>query len=240
MATTEAQLVEEAKRLASFTAVDLHIDESAKVIGVGSGSTVVHCVTRLLHHHQKSPFKACIPTSFQARDLILQHGLPLGDLNQFPVIDVAFDGADEVDSSLDCIKGGGACHLQEKLVAMCANKLIIVADYRKNSQVLGEQWKSGVPLEVVPFAYVPVMERIRNLGGKPTLRMGVKKAGPVVTDNGNFVVDADFGLIRSPRELNQQLISIPGIVETGLFCAMAKAAYFGNKDGTVSKNEQGL
>lgn len=95
-------------------------------------------------------------------------------------------------------------------------------------------WTKGVPIEVIPFAYVPVMKRIEGLGGKPTLRMAVNKAGPVVTDNGNFVVDADFGEIHDPAALELKLNNIPGVVENGIFVGMANQAYFGLEDGSVT------
>ncbi|KAH6587021.1 hypothetical protein BASA50_000068 [Batrachochytrium salamandrivorans] len=228
-------IVEQAKQLASFRAIDERVSSTTKVIGIGSGSTIVYAVQRLGERYKAEslPIQACIATSFQAQHLILDAGLPLGTLNQYPVIDVAFDGADEVDASLNCIKGGGACLLQEKFVASNAKEFYIVADHRKDSEVLCTQWKQGVPIEVTPMVYVAVMLKITAIGGKPTLRMATKKAGPVVTDNGNFVVDADFGQIKDPMALNNQLISIPGIVDTGLFCEMANGAYFGMPDGTV-------
>jgi ribose 5-phosphate isomerase A len=112
----------------------------------------------------------------------------------------------------------------------------VIADSRKDSKQLGEQWKKGIPLEVVSMAYVPVMKRLEEMGGKPKLRMAKEKAGPVVTDNGNFVIDVDFGVLApsSVHELNQKLLNIVGIVETGLFVRMAEKAYFGKEDGSVS------
>ncbi|KAJ3221978.1 hypothetical protein HK099_002841 [Clydaea vesicula] len=160
-------------------------------------------------------------------------GSTIGELNQFSKIDVAFDGADEVDQNLNLIKGGGGCHLQEKLIASNAEKFVVVADYRKNSVTLGENWKKGVPLEVIPFAYVSITEKLKSMGGKPTLRMAINKAGPVVTDNGNFIIDVDFDLIKNPSELNLKLIQISGVVETGLFCGMSEICYFGQEDGSV-------
>ncbi|KAI9011217.1 ribose 5-phosphate isomerase A-domain-containing protein [Gaertneriomyces semiglobifer] len=228
-----ASIVTIAKRKASYAAIDEHVTQATQVIGIGSGSTVVFCVERLAQRVKSENLliKACIPTSFQAKQLIIDAGLPLSELNQFPKIDVAFDGADEVDANLNCIKGGGACQLQEKLVASCAEKFVVVADFRKDSQTLGTQWKLGVPLEVIPAVYVPLLAKLTSLGAKPTLRMAMRKAGPVVTDNGNFIIDADFGEIVDPVALEKTLISIPGIVETGLFCGMAKWAYFGMNDG---------
>jgi len=108
------------------------------------------------------------------------------------------------------------------VVAFNARRFAVVADYRKESKALGEKWKKGIPIEVVPFSYVPLMKKWTAMGGTPTLRMGgSSKAGPCVTDNGNFVVDVDFGEIHNPKELNDTLTSMPGVVETGLFVSMA-------------------
>ncbi|XP_030211902.1 ribose-5-phosphate isomerase [Gadus morhua] len=149
-------------------------------------------------------------------------------------LDVAIDGADEVDAGLILIKGGGGCLTQEKIVAGCAKHFIVIADYRKDSVSLGEQWKKGVPVEVIPMAYVPVARRIaRCFGGEAVLRMAVSKAGPVVTDNGNFILDWKFEGVQNWKEVNRDIKMIPGVVETGLFVGMAERAYFGMEDGTV-------
>ncbi|KAG0367137.1 ribose-5-phosphate isomerase rki1 [Gamsiella multidivaricata] len=229
-------LIEQAKQKAAYQAVDEHILPSHKVIGVGSGSTVVHVVARLLQRdpalNEKTVF---IPTSFQSRGLLLDGGLNVGDIDQYPNVDVAIDGADEVDSQLNAIKGGGGAHLQEKVVAEAAKKFIIVADYRKDSKILGEQWSQGVPIEVVPFAWKAVMKKLQKLGSNDAkLRMAVAKAGPVVTDNGNFLIDAPFGLIKEPAQLLKDIKLITGVVEVGLFCNMAEVAYFGCQDGSVA------
>ncbi|KAJ3346612.1 hypothetical protein HDU91_006991 [Kappamyces sp. JEL0680] len=191
-------LAETAKKLASFQAVEKEIAKldtaDALVVGIGlwqrlmpgSGSTVVYAVQQLGALVKKGhvQVRACIPSSFQAQQLILENGLPLGSLNEYPVLDIAFDGADEVDPNGNCIKGGGGCQLQEKLVIANSKKWFVVADYRKDSALLGSQWSKGVPIEVIPMAYKAVMAKLEKLGGKPTLRMAVNKAGPVVTDNG--------------------------------------------------------
>ena len=167
--------------------------------------------------------------------LILSNGLRLSDLNETPELDVAIDGADEVDPALNCIKGGGACQTQEKLVAAAAAQFVIVADYRKRSRELGTEWAKGVPIEVLPIAHECVSRRLRALGGAPTLRMAVAKAGPVVTDNGGFVLDCVFGAgaLAKPSKLSDTIKLLPGVLEVGLFCGMAQRAYFGEKDGTV-------
>lgn len=121
-------------------------------------------------------------------------------------------------------------------MASCAEKLVIIADYTKDSTRLGEQYKKGIPIEVLPFAYLPIKRRIENdFGGKITLRMAIAKAGPCVTDNGNFILDWSFDIDHSGKwgEINTKLISIPGVVETGIFFDMAKHIYIGMKDGSV-------
>lgn len=127
---------------------------------------------------------------------------------------------------------------QEKIVASCAKQLIIVADYTKDSTNLGEQYKKGIPIEIVPMAYLPIKQKIeRDFGGKLNLRMAVAKAGPCVTDNGNFILDWHFDSDKATdwETVNNAIIAIPGVVETGLFVNMAQHAYFGRKDSTVSE-----
>lgn len=225
--------VEAAKKLAGFKAVDEWVQDGM-IVGIGSGSTVVYVVERLVERVKKEKLNVvCVPTSFQANQLIVEGGLQLSDLARHPVLDVTIDGADEVDSNMCLIKGGGGCQLQEKIVAYNAKRFVVVADYRKIAKTLGEKWKKGIPLSVVPMAYIPVMRKIEELGGKPVLRMAKNKAGPVVSDNGNLIIDADFGLIQDPSDLDTKLHQIPGLVETGLFCGMACKAYFGMEDGSV-------
>ena len=179
----------------------------------------------------------CVPTSFQSKQLIISEGLTLGDLERHPHIDIAIDGADEIDvKSLDCIKGGGGCQTLEKLVAYNANMLLIVADHTKESRILGSKWRKGIPVEVLPSAYIVVSKALRQMGGDPTLRLCTGgKAGPVVTDNGNFIVDVIFGEMTAEkvRELNREIKMVPGVVEHGLFVGMAKRAFLGQEDGSV-------
>lgn len=229
--------LESAKKIAAFKAVDENVENNA-IVGIGSGSTVVYAVERLAERVEKENLKViCIPTSFQARQLILKNNLVLSDLEVHPDIDCCVDGADEVDSNLTLIKGGGGCLLQEKIVAFCARKLVIIADYTKNSTKLGEQYKKGIPIEVVPIAYVPIKRRIeKNFGGELSLRLAVAKAGPCITDNGNFILDwKNFNQDSDWDQINKEICLIPGVVETGLFVKMAKKVYFGMKDGSVKE-----
>lgn len=226
---------EAGKKAAAKRAIDEHVRDN-QVIGIGSGTTIVSAVERLVERVRDEKLSVvCIPTSFQARQLILDNKLQLGTLEQFPQLDVAIDGADEVDAQLNLIKGGGGCLTQEKIIASCAKEFFVIADDRKDSQTLGTYWKKGVPIEVVPMAYRPVQLKIQEqLGGVTELRMGQRKAGPVVTDNGNFIIDWIFEGVPNWLEADRKLHCIPGVLETGLFLNMANAAYFGTSDGRVS------
>lgn len=227
--------IESAKRAAARLAVDTHV-KSGMVVGVGSGSTVVYAAERLGERAREEGLQLiCLPTSFQALQLIHDNNLPLGDLSRCPQLDVAIDGADEVDANMNCIKGGGAAHTQEKIIAYNSKLFVIVADYRKRSVILGTNWTSGVPIEVMPMAYVCVQRKCAELGGDAKLRMApAGKAGPVVTDNGNFVLDAVFGQIADPEGLEAAINAIPGVIACGLFVNMAHFAYFGEEDGSVT------
>lgn len=223
------------KKAAATKAIDDYVKHNQK-LGIGSGSTIVFAVERLAERVKEEKLNVvCVPTSFQARQLIIEHGLVLGDLETHPQLDVAIDGADEVDKDLNCIKGGGGCQTQEKVVAASANTFVVIADYSKESSFLGEKWTRGLPIEVLPFAYKPVMVKLEALGGPAELRMAKNKAGPVVTDNGGLILDWKF-VPQNDTDWNLlsiKLSQIPGVVETGLFINMVTCVYFGNADGTV-------
>lgn len=231
--------LESAKKIAAEKAVNDHVKDK-QVIGIGSGSTIVYAVNRLTERVKDENLDVvCIPTSFQAKQLIVNNGLKLGELEIYPQLDVAIDGADECDEELNCIKGGGGCLLQEKIVAACAKYLVIVADHTKNSEFLTFNYKK-IPIEVSPMAYVPIKNKIESLfGGELKLRMAVAKAGPCVTDNGNFLLDWFFK--GSPTTdfygINREIQMIPGVIDTGLFIGMARKAYFGMADGSVLEKE---
>ncbi|CAK1578342.1 unnamed protein product [Parnassius mnemosyne] len=227
--------LEKAKQVAAFRAVDEFV-KSDCVFGVGSGSTVVYAVQRLAERVELEHLKVvCIPTSFQAKQLILKHNLKLGELDTNPIIDVTIDGADEVDSNMTLIKGGGGCLLQEKIIASCSKALIVIADYTKDSVKLGDRYKKGIPIEVIPMAYVPIKNKVLAMyGGEIKLRSAIAKAGPVVTDNGNFILDWMFtNQDLDWEQVNTSVKMIPGVVEIGLFVKMCSKAYFGQPEGTV-------
>lgn len=226
-------LIELGKKNAAIKALEENVKKNM-VVGIGSGSTIVYAVQRLGEiNKEKALNLKCIPSSFQAYQLIIDNGLELVSLEQFPEIDLDIDGADELDKDLNLIKGGGGCLVQEKILASNSKILIIIADFRKNSEKLGMTWKQGVPIEVIPMAYFPIMKKLKKLGGNPVLRMAKSKSGPLITDNGNFIIDVDFGQIDNPNELNKKILPIPGIVDTGLFIGMVSKAYIGLENGEV-------
>ncbi len=226
-------LIEKGKKSAAIKAVEENVKENM-ILGIGSGSTIVYAVEKIAEMNKaKNLNLKCIPTSFQSYQLIVNNGLTLTSLDQYPEIDLDIDGADEIDKALNLIKGGGGCLVQEKIIASNSRKLVIIADFRKNSEKLGINWRKGVPIEVIPVAYVPLLRKFEKMGGKPILRMAQAKAGPLVTDNGNFIIDVDFGMINNPSELNDQILKMPGVVDTGFFINMASLAYIGQEDGTV-------
>lgn len=228
---------QETIELGKKNAAEKAVEEKVKinmVLGIGSGSTVVYAVKKISELNKaKNLTLKCISTSFQSHQMIIENGLNLVSLDQYPEIDLDIDGADEIDRNLNLIKGGGGCLVQEKIVASNSKEFVIIADFRKVSNKLGENWHSGVPIEVIPMAYLPVSKKFIKLGGKPSLRMGKAKAGPVITDNGNFIIDVDFGIIDKPTDLNDKILHIPGVVDTGFFINMASMAYIGQKDGNV-------
>ena len=227
-------LIELGKKKAAEKAVEDNVKKNM-ILGIGSGSTVVYAVKKIAELNKENDLNLkCIPSSFQSYQLIIENGLILGSLEQYPEIDLDIDGADEVDKNLDLIKGGGGCLVKEKILASNSKKVVIIVDFRKNSEKLGQNWKKGVPIEVIPMAYLPIMKKLEKLGGKPVLRMAQSKMGSLITDNGNFIIDVDLGVIENPSELNNKILSIPGVVDTGFFIGMTSKAYIGQKDGSVS------
>ena len=231
--------VDNGKRAAARQAVDQCVMASDRVIGIGSGSTIAFAVDRLRERVASEKLDiVCVPTSFQATDLIIQAGLRLGDLYEFPEVDVAIDGADEIDLHRRAlIKGGGGALLREKIIAYAAKSFVVIADDSKLSGILGTKWRKGVPVEVLPMAVPMVVKRIqKNIpAGKPTVRQAMRKAGPVITDNGNMIIDVDFGEIEDPVILERSLLSIPGVIECGIFNDMFSDAFVGSGDGEVRR-----
>lgn len=236
------------KKQAAFRAVDEHVKD-CQVVGIGSGSTVVYAVERIAQRVRDEGLNlVCIPTSFQAKNLIISNQLRLSELDVHFPIDVTIDGCDECDKELNLIKGGGGCQLQEKIIASASRKLVIIADYTKDSSYLGEKWKKGIPLEVSRIALRVVTNKLNTFGKEvmrtesevALLRLAKAKMGPVITDTDNFIIDFQIGdLFRpgpgnlEPSNVETILKTIPGVLETGLFLGMACQIYFGMEDGTV-------
>ncbi len=206
--------------------------KSGSIVGLGTGSTTAYAIEYIGERIKSGELKDIkgIPTSFQAEVLAKQYGVPLTTLDEVDRIDVAIDGADEVDPNKNLIKGGGAAHTREKVVDALAEQFIVVVDGSKMVDKLGSTFL--LPVEVLPMAMTPVMRAIAKLGGKPELRMGVKKAGPVITDQGNFVIDVKFDSIDNPAELEKTLNNLPGVLENGLFVGVTDVVLIGEiKDG---------
>jgi ribose 5-phosphate isomerase A len=206
--------------------------QSGTIVGLGTGSTTAYAIEYLGNRLKSGELKDIkgIPTSFQAEVLAKKYGIPLTTLDAVDRIDIAIDGADEVDPQKNLIKGGGAAHTREKIVDTLADQFVVVVDANKIVDRLGSTFL--LPVEVIPMAIAPVMRAIEKLGGKPELRMGVKKAGPVITDQGNMVVDVKFDSIDNPAELEKTLNNIPGVLENGLFVGVTDKVLIGEvKDG---------
>jgi ribose 5-phosphate isomerase A len=221
----EKELAEAAKKKAALAAVK-HVKDGF-VVGLGSGSTAAYAIEALGERIKRENLSLlAVPTSYQAFLLAIKCGIAVTTLDEHPVIDVTIDGADQIDPKLNLIKGMGAALAREKIVASASKMNIIIADESKKVQVLGESGHP-VPVEVLPFAISVVKHEIEALGGKPVLREGKGKVGPVITDNGNAIIDASFGPIDNVAELEKKLKTIPGVVETGLFVNLADTAYVG-------------
>jgi len=192
--------------------------ESEMIVGLGSGSTAALMIRSLADELHLGKLKNIrgVATSFQSEVLALELDIPIIDLASVSQIDLAIDGADEVDPSFQLIKGGGACHVREKLVASKAQQLLIVVDETKMVQNLNKSFP--LPVEVLPNAWKYVKDRISEMNGCSTLRMATKKAGPVVTDQGNLILDVLFNDgIKNPKDIERSINNIPGVLENGLF-----------------------
>ncbi|ASC72535.1 Ribose-5-phosphate isomerase A [Halomicronema hongdechloris C2206] len=204
---------------------------SGSIVGLGTGSTTAFAIQFIgerLASGQLTDIKG-IPTSFQASVLAKQHGIPLTTLDEVDRIDIAIDGADEVDPQHNLIKGGGAAHTREKVVDSLADQFIVVVDNSKLVDVLGSTFP--LPVEVLPMAVAPVTRALQALGGQPELRLGVRKDGPVITDQGNMILDVKFNAISDPAALEKTLNNIPGVLENGLFVGVADVVLVGEVQG---------
>ncbi len=213
------------KQIAGECAAELVKD--GMVVGLGTGSTTAFAIRELGRRVAAGLAIQGIPTSYQSAFLAAECKIPLTTLDEHPVVDIDIDGADQVANFI-VIKGGGAAHTREKIVAMSSKRFVVVVDESKCVDVLNYP----VPLEVLPFARQLVIKQVAELGGSARVRMGVNKDGPVISDNGNFIIDADFGAIDDPISLGEILSQCTGIVEHGIF-ANVNTVYIGKKNGSV-------
>ncbi len=230
----------EQKNLAARTAVETLVKEgfvfSGMKIGLGTGSTALPAVKRLAEYIADGTLKdiKAVATSFQTENACIDWNVPVYSFKDRAIdgeLDLAIDGADEIDLENNCIKGGGAALLREKIVAYNAKKFVIVADSSKAVKTLGT--KFSLPVEIVPEAYIPVKKALEKLGAKVVLREGVRKCGPVITDNGNQIVDCLWENPVDPVKMEDVIDDITGVVEVGFFTKNKPIAFIGKDDGSV-------
>lgn len=215
--------LEKEKQLAAQEAVKLVRDN--QVVGLGTGSTakyVIHDIGELVKNGLTI---RAVPTSDATRRLAESFNIPIIDINTVDAIDITIDGADEFTTDLMLIKGGGGALLREKIVASLTKEEIIIADSTKKVEWLG---KFKLPIEIIPFASNYVLRQLTLLKGIGTVRM--KEGKPFITDEGNYIIDTDFGLIKNPAQIANTLKSIAGVVEHGLFIKLTSKVIMGNND----------
>ncbi len=203
--------------------------EDGMVIGVGSGSTVEAFLQELDKKIDSEGMNVIgVPSSYGSHMIAVDNGIVVSDLYQYPQPEIYIDGTDQLDSQFNCIKGGGGALTREKILASSCAKFAVITDSSK----LREKLDMAVPVEVIPFAYGSFVKKVTELGGKAKLRESKQKFGPVVTDNGNFVADCDFGTIDNPQKLEKDLNNIPGVVENGIFSKeLIYSVIVGKEDG---------
>ena len=221
--------MEELKRAVAKEA--LKFIEDDMVVGLGTGSTTAYFIEYLgkLIMEEELEDVYGVPTSHQSRLLAIENGIPVVSLDEVDAIDIAVDGADEVDPSLNLIKGRGAALTMEKIIEYRAGTFLVLVDESKLVERLGQ--RMPVPIEVIPAAWRAIAEEVEVFNATAELRMATKKDGPVVTDNGNFILDARFHRIEDPLDLEIELNNIPGVVENGIFADIADVVLVGTKDG---------
>lgn len=198
------------------------------IVGLGTGSTVYYTIVKIAEMIRNGLTISGVATSVQTEKLAKSLGIPLLDLNMVEKIDIAIDGADEIDPQFYAIKGGGGALLREKLIAKHADQFIVVVDSKKMVKKLGS---FPLPVEVVPFGAKLTEKTIQQFGCKTVIRK--KEGKPFVTDNGNYIIDCYFSSINQPKELAEALNCVPGVVENGLFIDMVHHVITVNEDKKV-------
>lgn len=200
----------DAKKLAAEKAVEKIKDRM--VVGLGTGSTASHAIRKIGERVRQGLSIRAVATSLASEKIAMELNIPLMPLTTMESVDIAIDGADEVDARGNLIKGGGGALLREKMVAFASRQFIVVVDHSKLRETLGD---FPLPVEIVPFAPALAVKHLRTLGCEPSIRK--KEGREFVTDNGNLIIDCRFARITDPASLDTAIKKIPGVVETGLF-----------------------
>ena len=220
------------KRIAAEKAVELI--EDGMIIGLGTGSTVKYALKKIGERVSKGLNIKGIPTSNQTKKLAMEYQIPLTSLDEHNEIDLTIDGADEIDSDLNLIKGGGGALTREKIIAYHSKKVLIIADDSKVVKSLGIDFP--LPVEIVKFAWQATKKSLEKFECECTLRKIFDD--PFITDNGNYIIDCEFNRISEPEQLEQELNMIPGVVENGLFIGLADKAIVGSTQGIMTLEKE--
>ena len=226
---------EELKKLAGEKAVD-HI-EDGMIIGLGTGSTVEYTLRKLGELVKKGLKIKGIPTSVHTQRIAEKEKIPLTTLEENPVIDVTIDGADEVDSDLNLIKGGGGALVREKIIAFNSKKVIIVIDDSKVVKALGIDFP--LPVEVTKFGWTSIKKTLEEFDCNVELRE-IMENEPFITDNGNYILDCEFDRITDPEQLEIDINNIPGVVDNGLFIGLVDEVIVGGKQGILTLDKESV
>jgi ribose 5-phosphate isomerase A len=223
------------KKTLGTQAVDRFVRDGMR-LGLGTGSTAIWAARRLAARITEGSLRGirAVVTSLQTELEARALGIPVFTLNDAAIdctLDLTIDGADEIDPARNMIKGGGGAMLQEKIVAYASRRLLIIAESAKLSARLCDHFP--IPLEVVANAAAPVIRRIREMGGEAAIRMGLRKAGPVVTDLGNLLLDVTFRGAFDPRRMEDELKLIPGVLENGLFTRNTPELLIGSSEQDI-------
>lgn len=197
------------------------------VVGLGTGSTVYYALLKLGAMVRDGLNIIGIPTSDGTEKIAIEQGIPLSTLAAHHTIELTIDGADEVDAHLNLIKGGGAALVREKIIANASKRILIVVDESKVSHILGTSF--ALPVEIVQFGWEATKRVVGKICGQTELRGGIQN--PLITDNGNYILDCHFDGIPEPEKIELQLNNIPGVVENGIFVNRADKVIIGTPSG---------
>jgi len=197
------------------------------VVGLGSGRAATALVKSLSNYVKTKNFDIkCVPTSMQIKLTAEKGGLPLIDIDQIDKLDIVFDGADQIDKNKFLIKGGGGALLKENILISAAKKVVIMADKSK----FVKDFNRKVPVEIHPSSRKIITDSIVKIGGKFTLRL-LDRGYPFITENGNLILDCDFGIIKNPKSLQQKISNMPGVLEVGIFTRKPDIIYKAKSNG---------